>query len=74
MIPAETGERPRGGATEPNGPAAGAKYWRLTEGGQRGFGPTTETDVGDDRLTAAAEPGLSPTVGLFDLANDVAAL
>lgn len=26
MIPAETGERPRGGATEPNGPAGWTKY------------------------------------------------
>jgi hypothetical protein len=74
MIPAETGERPRGGATEPNGPAAGAKYGRLTESAQGGFGSPPESDAGEGRLTAAAGPGLPPAAGSSDPADDVVAL
>jgi hypothetical protein len=74
MIPAETGERPRGGAVEPWGPAAGARSGRPIGGGENALGSVPETDAGEGRLTPAAEPGFPPAPGPFDLAADVAAL
>jgi hypothetical protein len=74
MIPAETGERARGGATEPWGPAAGARYAGLPESAPGGVSPAPQTNTGEGRLTTAGDPGHSPTACSRDLDDGPAAL
>ena len=67
MIPAETGERPRGGATEPFGPAGRGKYARLFDGNDGDQIPPREVGEVDDLLGVEPHP---LNADLFDGVED----
>lgn len=66
MIPADTGERPRGGATEPYGPVPRSRYARFADDAVPGVGPGVGECRYDGELFLPAEPGSRSDPGRGD--------